>query len=196
MSNEDKKNLRRVLMLGGIAVVLIGGFIMYLFSGRYASTDNAYIKSNIVMISPDVSGMITDVPPRDNQTVKAGEVLFKIEPAAFQIALELAEANLSTVQTDIERLKAQYRQQEASVQSAQADLVYRQQEYKRVSALRNSKAVSQDDVDEAAKNLKNAEQNVLMFQQQQSAVLAQLAGNPDIAIEDHPQYKAAVAARG
>lgn len=195
MSNEDKKSLRRVLMLGGLAVVLIGGLLMYLFSGRYASTDNAYIKSDIVMISPDVSGTIIKSPLHDNQTVKKGDVLFEIDPSSFDIALDMAEAHLVTAKADIEKLKAQYLQQHASVQSAQADLTYRQREYDRVAALRNSKAVSQSDVDTATKNLANARQNLTMLQQEEAGTLAQLDGNPDIPVEEHQQYKAALAAR-
>ncbi len=195
MTDMQKKNIRRVMMLAGTGVIVVIGLVMYLFSGRYASTDNAYIKSDIVSISPQVTGPLIDVPVEDNMQVTAGTVLLRIDPTPFKIALAQAEANLLTARANVEKLKADYLQQQAGLQSSRADLLYNQQQYDRIIKLKASKAISQTDIDESTKNLKAAKESASMMEHQAAGVLAQLDGDPDIKIEDHPGYKAALAAR-
>ncbi len=192
---KGRKGLRRTLMIGGVTAVLLGSAAAWLSSGRYASTDNAYIQSDIVMISPQVTGPIVESKLDDNMTVKQGDILFRIDPSQYQIALAQSEANLVTARTTVEKMKADYMQQQASLQSAQADVTYRTELYNRYMKLKNTNAISKSDIDEVTRNLANARESLSMIQQAQAGVLAQLAGNPNIAIEDHPAYKAAVAAR-
>ena len=64
------------------------GFAMYLGSGRYITTDNAYVGAQKVLITPDISGKIARVLVREGQHVKAGDELFEIDPQPFRIALD------------------------------------------------------------------------------------------------------------
>jgi len=62
-----------------LLIALIGGYV-YLTSGRYISTDNAYVRQDMISISPDVTGRIVAVNVRENQRVHAGDALFTIDP--------------------------------------------------------------------------------------------------------------------
>src|ERR1051325_9278260 len=84
---KPKRGRNLLLWIVGPALVLgIAGY-MYIFSGRYISTDNAYVQADHVTIAPQIGGRVVDVPVRENQRVKAGDVLFRIDPQPLNIAM-------------------------------------------------------------------------------------------------------------
>jgi membrane fusion protein (multidrug efflux system) len=97
--------LRTTLMAGGILVVVIGSGVAWLLGGRYATTDDAYVQAAKLPVSTDVSGLVASVDVRNNQPVKSGQVLFRIDPRQFQIALDNARANLSQTALTIESIR-------------------------------------------------------------------------------------------
>ena len=111
----------------------------YWSTGRYlVSTDDAYVDAHSAMISPKVSGYISDVPINDNQPVKAGDVIARIDPRDYQTALDQARANVAAAQATIATLTQQVAQQSLAVEQArqavasdQAALVYSQQDLQR-----------------------------------------------------------------
>jgi membrane fusion protein, multidrug efflux system len=191
-----KKTVRRILLILGPLVVLIGGGAMYLLGGRYISTDNAYTKADIVSVAPEISGPIAGVSITDNQPVKKGDVLFTIDSKPFDIALNLAKANLAAARLDINSLRAQYAQSAADVRAAAADRDYAQKNYDRERALqrKNSAAISPTEMDKVVHDLDAAGQRFAALQQQQAQILASLDGDPDMPIENHAKIKAAQAA--
>src|SRR5688572_8096242 len=104
--NNNRTWLRRVLMLGGTAVVVAAGAWFYSTSGRYIDTDNAYIKAAKILVTPQVTGAIVSVAVSDNQKVHAGDLLFTVDEANFQIAVDMAKAEMADVGIEIARLKA------------------------------------------------------------------------------------------
>lgn len=113
---------RRVLLILGPAVVAIVGGWMYLTGGRYIATDNAYVKTDIISIAPEVSGIIRTVDIDENAPVTKGETLFTIDDTNYTIAVAMAQANLNSAATQIEAMKARYQQKVQDIASAQADL--------------------------------------------------------------------------
>jgi membrane fusion protein (multidrug efflux system) len=115
----------------------------YWKTGRFlVSTDDAYVQAHSVLISPKVSGYISEVPVDDNQSVKAGEVIARIDPRDYQTALDQAIANVSAAQASIDTLNQQIAQQKLVVEedrqqvaSDQAALVYSQQDFQRYTDL-------------------------------------------------------------
>src|SRR5512141_48384 len=92
----SRKRLRMILLVAvPIAVAALGAF-MYLGSGRYITTDNAYVGSQKVLITPDISGKVSRVIVREGQRVKAGDELFEIDREPFRIAVDQAQARLAT----------------------------------------------------------------------------------------------------
>lgn len=82
----------------------------YWTTGQYlVSTDDAYVDVHSTLISPKVSGYISDVPVNDNQPVKAGDVIARIDPRDYQTALDQARANVAAAQATIDTQRDQQR---------------------------------------------------------------------------------------
>ncbi len=115
----------------------------YWTTGRYlVSTDDAYVDVHSAMISPKVSGYISDVPVNDNQPVKAGQVIARIDPRDYQTALDRARADVAAARATIDTLTQQIAQQRLTVEQArqqvasdQAALIYSQQDFQRYTDL-------------------------------------------------------------
>jgi membrane fusion protein (multidrug efflux system) len=131
--------------VGAIALLVVVGFYgdYYWTTGRFLiSTDDAYVQAHSVLISPRVSGYISEVPVDDNQSVKAGEVLARIDPRDYQTALDQTRANVAAAQAAVNTLNQQIAQQKLVIEqdrqqvvSDQAALVFSQQEYQRYTHL-------------------------------------------------------------
>jgi membrane fusion protein, multidrug efflux system len=177
---------RRLLLVAGpvVAAVLAAGF--YLLSGRYESTDDAYLRAAQVPISANVSGRVIELEVHDNQHVHRNDILFRLDDAPFRIAVAEAEAQLGKARLQVESLKATYRQKQADVAAARDTLVYRQSEYERQQRLLSKGIASQAQFDAATHAFKDAQQELNSEQQQIASVLASLDGNPDIPPAKHP----------
>lgn len=127
--------VRIALMLSVPLLVALGGGYLWLTSGRYISTDNAYVRQDMISISPDVTGRIVAVNVRENQRVKAGDVLFTIDPEPYRIALEQADAALATARVQVATLATDNGGAAADIASAQADISLAQATYERQAAL-------------------------------------------------------------
>ena len=190
-----RRRLRALLLWAGSLLVLCVAGFFYLTGGRYVSTDNAYVKADKVAISPQVEGTLVEVDVSENQAVKKGQLLFRIDPASYEIALQQADAQLDTVRTDLLALKAQYRQSQAELQLAESNEAYARREWQRQSDLGKRKLTSQATLDQARHTLDQATQNSRASREQLARLQAQLGGDADRPIENHPRYRAALAAR-
>ena len=186
---------RRILLMLGPIVLIVAGGIYYLFSGRYVSTDDAYIKSRMVSVTATVPGQVVAVPVTDNQTVKKGDVLVQIDPAPYQLKLESAQAELARVIQDADQLRAQVRARQQDIVQANADVEYAQREFNRQAPLVASGAVAKTMNDKAQRDLTTAQARVAGLKHQIDADLAQLGGNIDTPNEKLPAYLAALSAR-
>jgi membrane fusion protein (multidrug efflux system) len=187
-----KQRLRLALLILGPVLVLIGAAYFYLSGGRYVSVDNAYVKAGMLNVSTDVSGTVAEVAVRDNEIVRPGQLLYRLDETPFRIALAGAQARLASARNDIESMRATYRQKQADISQAEADVAFYSKEHARQAAL-VGKYVSQAQYDVANHNLIAAKQKLASLKQEAQSVLAGLGGNPDIAVEDHPSYLAAKA---
>lgn len=105
--SQQTQRLRRGLFLL-LPVVLLGGAALYVLGGQVISTDNAYIQADHVGVSTDVAGIVESVEVTDNQQVSKGQVLFRLRPEPFRIALDDARAQLADVRNHLLNLKASY----------------------------------------------------------------------------------------
>jgi membrane fusion protein, multidrug efflux system len=193
---KKKGSARRlVLMLGVPAVLVAGGAYFFLTGGRYIETDNAYIHQAKVSLSADVAGRIISVAVKDNQIVKAGDPLFAIDPQPYQIALSQADAALATARVNVEQLRVAYGTANAKLAAAKATLDIRQKEWDRTSNLRQQGVTAESSLDDSRLALQQAQSNVALEEQDVASATAALAGNPEIATDDHPAVQAALAAR-
>jgi membrane fusion protein, multidrug efflux system len=184
---------RLLLILLGPLVVLAVAAYLYLSGGRYASTDDAYVKADKISVSADVGARVVEVDVDDNQPVHQGDVLFRLDDSSFRIALEHAQAQLASARLQIDGFKATYRQKQADIRAAQDTLAYRQKELDRQQQMLEGHVTSQAKFDEAKNNLDVARQTLASNQQQSDNVLASLADNPDIETGKHPLVQQAQA---
>jgi membrane fusion protein (multidrug efflux system) len=184
-------------VLLGVVPALAGaiGLYWYATSGRYVSTENAYVKADIVAISPDVDGRVVAVEVADNQIVERGEVLFRLDPEPFRIALDLAEAKILAVRHDIEASRAEFHQIEAEIGEAKERGSFFEQQAVRQRELQERGISAQASLDEAEMELAAAKQRVVALREKMRSVLAELGGDPASAVELHPGFREAEAAR-
>ncbi len=189
----DRKRVMRWALFGLLPVALIVGGYFYFSGGKIMSTDDAYVDADKVGISTDVAGLVQDVAVADNQHVTAGQILYRLDPRQFQIALDNAKANLAQTALAVDAMKQDYKHMlsDAAAQQAQVDLD--QSNYNRQTTLVRSGTASQAVFDQAQYTLLNDKSKLELLQQQAATQLARLGGNADIPTEQHPQYQQAQA---
>ncbi len=184
-----RQRLRLPLMLLGPLVVVLGGGYWYLTTGRYISTDDAYVDAARVAISNEVSGRVVQIAVHDNEQVKAGQVLFTLDQRPFQIAVEEAKAQLAAVRLQIEAMKATYQQKKADAAANQATLMYQQRDLERQQRLLTTGAASQAQYDQSNHAYKIAREQLASKEQDVASTLASLGGDPDIPVAMHPMVQ-------
>ena len=187
--------LRTVLLvLVPLAAVAIGIYI-YAESGRYVTTENAYIKSNVVAISSDVSGRVEWVGVDDNNLVRKGQILFRLDQQPFRIALERSAAELELVRAQVEHLRADYHEAVAQMAAEEERVKFLTRQLARQETLKERKLASEQAYDVAAHDLSLAKRQVRVLRQRVQRAVQSLGGNPDIEVRQHPRYLRARAER-
>ncbi|MBN9590320.1 MAG: HlyD family secretion protein [Alphaproteobacteria bacterium] len=184
----DRAALRRILMIGGVGIFLAAAAVFYLMGGRYETTDDAYVHANKLMVSTDVSGLVQSVNVHEGQHVKAGDVLFTLDPKPFRIALENAQAALAGAVQDVESTRAQYRAAVAQVAAQQAQVNVNRKTYDRYVALARQNAIAAVQVDNIHAALLSAQATVASLRQTAATDLAKLNGNPNLPVDQSPDY--------
>ena len=193
---RKRLNIRRYLVMAAVPVLLIVvGAYFWLSGGRYVSTDNAYVQQDRVTITAQVSGIISEVDVSTNQAVKKGQVLFRIDPDPYRIALDQANAALASARLQVAQYRATYQQALAALKAAQDNNDYQAKSLQRQKDLLAKGVSTQANFDQAQNDAHAAEQQLSQAQQNVAAALSALGGNPDIQTDKHPLVLAALAKR-
>jgi membrane fusion protein (multidrug efflux system) len=155
-----KGTLKTVLMLIVPALLLIGGGYYWLTSGGSVSTDDAQVKQDIVSVSAQVTGPVQQVFVRNGSEVKKGDVLFRIDPAPYQVALENAQAQLASAELQTRQLKTQAAGTGADIVGSAANLKIKQNALARQTALLKQGFTTRANYDDAFNDVKTAEQQL------------------------------------
>src|SRR5437762_4604174 len=159
----------RTKIVAGLAVVVlvlagIGGWYWWGVLRFRQSTDDAYVQSDVTLISPKIEGYIKKIKVADNQAVAEGAVLFVIDDRDFkakaaraEAAVATAEATIATYESRLKLQQAMIDQAAAVVKSAEADLSRAQQDYKRYSSLMTSDFASRQRFEQAEAEARKAE---------------------------------------
>ena len=185
---------RRLLLIGGPVVIAVGALVFYLMTGRYVSTDDAYIQSARVDISTEVAGRIREIDVRDNQMVHKGDMLFRLDTPSFNIAVADARAQLAAAMIKVPSLQAVYRQRLADEAGARNTLDYDQRELARQTQLQSQGISSRAQLDQAKNNFQTAQQLLAAAQQQTASALADLGGDASAQPANLPLVRQAQAA--
>jgi membrane fusion protein (multidrug efflux system) len=191
----ERRIVARAVMWSLPAIVAAVSLFVWLSSGRYVSTDNAYVKGDRAQIAPELSGIIVEVPVQENQHVSRGQLLFKLDDQSYRLSLAKIDAEIETTRADIRGLRAQWRTKREEIKAAQSQLNYAQQEFERQADLAEKKIASQQKLQETRMGLDIARQRISAAQEDLQRIEAQLAGDPKIRTDDHPRVKQMVAAR-
>jgi membrane fusion protein, multidrug efflux system len=176
-----------VALIGPVAVGL-GGFYIYMSGGRFVSTENAYVKTEKIAISADISGRVIVVGTAENEKVQRGDLLFMIDDEPLRLSLKQAEARLAAVKQELLALRASYRQKVADLKLAKGDVEFYESQFKRQKKLGTKGIVSQSSLDEYRNNLRAARDRIASVQQDIQQVLANLGGSLNRKPEQHPKH--------
>jgi len=190
----DKSRLRRVAMIWGVGIIAVVSGTLWLTGGRYVSTDDAYVHAAKLMVSTDVSGLVKDVDVKEGQHVAKGQVLFRLDPQPFQIALDNAKAALAQTVQDVESTRATYKSLLGQTSAQQAQVTLAQVTFNRYASLARSNAIAPAQLDQARGTLQSAEATLTSLRQTAQVQLAKLNGNPAMPAEQAPAYLKAKAA--
>src|SRR3569623_2146391 len=157
---ERKRWLRTILMFIVPALLIVGGAYYYLTSGGSVGTDDAFVKQDIVSVSAQVTGPVEQVFVKNGAQVKRGDILFKIDPAPFQVALENAEAQLAAAKLQTTQLKTQAAGTGADITGEQANLSIKQNALSRQSALLKEGFTTRSAYDDALNEVNPAQQDL------------------------------------
>lgn len=193
--SKKKRGGRFALMLALPLLLAVAGGYVWITGGRYQETENANLRQARVSIASDAAGRIMEVDVADNQAVKKGDVLFKIDAQPYQIALAQADAAVAGARVSVEQLRAAYSQAIAQEKSAASQVKYMQSQYDRAADLARKGINAKSSLDEARTDLDKAKQDDAVALQGIESARAALGGNPDIKTDDHPTVLAALAAR-
>ncbi len=180
--------VRSILMLGGIAAVIVASAVVWLRGGRYVSTDNAYVRAAKLMVSTDVSGIVASVEVKQGQVVEPRQILFRLDPRQFEIALAAAEAQRDQARLTIEAARADYLRLRSDIAAQQALVSNARSNFERADALARRNAGSQATYDQSRFALAAEESRLKSLQQAAQVALTRLGGDADRPTEKHPQF--------
>ncbi|KQU65771.1 hypothetical protein ASC75_11225 [Aminobacter sp. DSM 101952] len=190
-----KKRGRMVLMAALPLALVVGGGYFWVTGGRYQETENANLRQARVNIASEAAGRIVKVDVADNAAVKAGDVLFEVDPEPYRIALAQADAALAAARLNVEQLRAGYSQAVAQERVAASGLDYAQAQFDRSNGLVTKGVNTKSSLDEARMDLDKAQEQHSAAVQGIVSAKAALGGNPEIEADQHPTVLSALAAR-
>jgi membrane fusion protein (multidrug efflux system) len=191
-TNGNGARKRGLLILAAVVALSAIGYTAYWFTVAryYESTDDAYVASDIVQITSEVSGAVLGVQVDDTQTVERGQVLVVLDPADANIAVAGAEAELARTVRQVRATFAQAEQLRAQIAERETDLKKSQSDYARRQTLVADGAVSGEELAHSEDTIAQTRAALHAAQRQLDATLAQIEGTT---LEDHPDVLAAAA---
>jgi membrane fusion protein, multidrug efflux system len=187
-SRISRRALRPILMLGGILVVVIGASYFWLTGGRYVTIDDSYIRAAKETLATDVTGIVQDVPVKEGQRVAKGDILLRLDPRPFEIAVASAKANVGGVISGLNAAKLDYKRMLGDVAVKQAQVESDQANYDRFAALVKSGGVTKAEFDNARFQLAADQQSVAALKVAAAVQLARLGGDPEVDVHRMSDY--------
>lgn len=157
-TEEKKKHVNKPILFGiiGFALILLAYFVVDAI--KYQSTDDAYVETTTVSVSPKVSGQIVEVLIKDNQRVKEGDLVARIDDTDYKVKVDQADANYERIQSNQQNAKANHKAAQTAIDLAKADL-------DRYTNLYAAGAVSKQVLDEAQSRYDSAKANLTTAEQ-------------------------------
>ena len=194
-SEPHKRNWQRLILMGAVPLlVLLGGLIYWYSLQGKASTDNAYVKLDKVSVSSEIGGKIVAVAVREDQQVKPGDLLFRIDPEPYALQLRQADASIAAAQANVSALANASALSGADLTAARENIAFARTNLSRQQALWERGFTTKAALDAAKHQVASAEAQLdqaVAKQREAGAKLATGAQVPGI----NPQIAAATAQR-
>jgi membrane fusion protein (multidrug efflux system) len=167
------------LIVGGpLAIAAVVAWFM-ITGGHYQTTDNAYVQIAKAPVAASIGGRVTDIYVTENQFVRRGQVLFRLDARDYQATEDAAAAQVADATQRQRALQAAYRQQQSAVKAAQEGMAYAVHEAARQKQLVAVGVSSQAQLDQAEHAAQQAREQLAAAQQQAAQALANLGGDPN-----------------
>jgi membrane fusion protein (multidrug efflux system) len=191
---SSRSKLRGPLLLAAPVVVAVGAAMLYFSGGRYESTDNAELETGLVGIAADVSGKVIEIDVHENQQVKAGDVLFRIDPSTSQAAADAAQAALAAAKAGVGSSRADLQESSSTIAEAQDRLTFARTEADRQKALLAQGIASRSQYDQAMLAVRTAQDDIATARDTAASKAAALAGGLGGPVDAQPMVRRAAAA--
>jgi len=204
--NETSANNRRLgltVVASAVLVLALGYGAWHWFTGRHQeNTDNAYVSGNVVQITPQITGSVTSILADEADMVKAGQVLFKMDPMDAKLALEQAQEQLGQAVREVktmfdnnQTLSQQIKVRQADVAKAQNELSKAQGDLERRSPMSQSGSVGLEEIAHASEQAlmakHNVDQTLAALEVAKDQLTASLTQTKGTTVAQHPSVKRA-----
>lgn len=183
-----RRALRPILMLGGILVVAVGAGAYWLTGGRYVSIDDAYVRAAKEVVATDISGIVAEVRVREGQRVAKGDVLLRLDPHPFEIAVRGALAHRNGLVSTLNAMKLEYRRMQGDIEVKQSQVDADQANFDRFASLVKSGGVTRAEYDNARFQLAANKRAVEALKVAAAVQLARLGGDADVDVRTMNDY--------
>jgi membrane fusion protein, multidrug efflux system len=180
--------LRPILMIGGILIVVVGSAFWWITGGRYVDIDDTYVRAAKESLATDVSGIVAQVPVHEGELVKKGQVLLRLDPLQYQIAVESARANVGGEISDLNAEKLSYHRMVRDADAKAAQVQADQANYDRYANLVKSGGVTRAEYDNAKYQLAADKQALDALRVGAQMQLAKLGGSADVDVHTMSDY--------
>jgi membrane fusion protein (multidrug efflux system) len=175
----SKKNLIRAVIAAALVTAIGLGARQWHLARSWVSTDDAYIAAHVQQVSSRLAARVQSVPVKDNQFVRAGDVLVRLDKRDLEVAVKQAEAKLKSARANVAKAEAQILAAEAGAGQAVAELESKQVEAENAETdltrnrnLRKTGAVSQKELDNAETEARTNRSDAVAAQQRVATVKA------------------------
>jgi len=189
VSGVVSRRLRPLLLVAMPSLAVLAALIFCLWSGRYVTTENAYVKAHIAQISAEVAGRIQEVHVHDHADVKAGDILFTLDQEPFRVALSKVVAELDSIRSQVRTLIATWHEAKSELQEAESKVAYWNTQLTRQKTLAERGIVASSKLEEVENNAVAAADRVSVVRKKVERVATQLIGDPERSVDEHPMVR-------
>jgi membrane fusion protein, multidrug efflux system len=176
------KSIKLLLAIVILLVICISGYKYWSHQQLFPSTDDAYLQSNVINVSPNISGQVIKVYVKENQKITKGEDLFAIDPKPYQVLLNKAKANMLNLKQEIDAKKQAIISAQSAMQAQQMQLKIQQRETNRTLSLVKQNLVAAQEGDQALDQLNVSKAQVSTAKSNLANAMAQ-AGDAEAQIK-------------
>lgn len=170
---------RQIALMASLPLLLAAGAAWYYVADQHhISTDNAYVRQDKVSVSPLVTGNLVEVRVRENQQVKAGDLLFRIDPEPFRIAIAQADAAIAAAEVKVVGLETDLGNTSVDIKGTAEDVHFYEDQYRRQAELMQRGFTTRARLEEIEHDLSDARSKYAEAQAQARKAQAALATAP------------------